>query len=74
MAFITRLTQREREILSVLIRGRLDKEIANDLGISLDTVKKHNKSIYRKLNVRNRSEVIALMSTLDISETIAHRS
>lgn len=73
MALITRLTLREKEILGILIRGRLDKEIASDLGISLDTVKKHNKSIYRKLNVRNRSEVIALVSTLDISETIAHR-
>jgi len=59
---LRKLTAREKTVLSILIRGRLDKEIAQELNISPETVKTHNKNIYKKLNVRNRSEVIFLMS------------
>jgi DNA-binding NarL/FixJ family response regulator len=68
MVHLNKLTHREQEIIQILIRGKLDKEIADELDISLDTVKKHNKSIYKKLNVRNRSEVIALINTLDVND------
>lgn len=74
MGFSMLLTLREKEILSILIQGRLDKEIANELGISLDTVKKHNKSIYKKLNVRNRSEVIVLLNTVNHSDFFLEHS
>lgn len=50
------LTKREEEILAELAKGYLYKEIASRLSISLDTVKKHCKNIYQKLNVRNRTE------------------
>lgn len=52
------LSQREKEILELISRGLLNKEIGNRLSISVDTVKKHNKSIFRKLYVRNRVEAI----------------
>jgi DNA-binding NarL/FixJ family response regulator len=52
------LTKAERLVYDILLKGKLDKEIADLLSISLNTVKKHNKSIYRKLNVRNRLEAI----------------
>ncbi len=60
---LAKLTAREKTILSILVRGRLDKEIAQELNISAETVKTHNKNIYKKLNVRNRSEAVFLMST-----------
>lgn len=50
------LTQREQEVLAELAKGFLYKEISHRLLISLDTVKKHCKNIYQKLNVRNRTE------------------
>jgi DNA-binding NarL/FixJ family response regulator len=50
------LTERENELLAQLAEGRLDKEIADDLGITLATVKTHLRSIYRKLQVQNRTE------------------
>jgi two-component system, NarL family, response regulator LiaR len=50
------LTKKEEEVLSVLAKGLLYKEISVQLSISIDTVKKHCKNIYKKLNVRNRTE------------------
>ena len=55
------LTNREREVLTSLSDGRLHKEIASDYKISIDTVKKHCKNIYRKLNVRNRTEATMIL-------------
>jgi DNA-binding NarL/FixJ family response regulator len=52
------LTKAEQLVYDILLKGKLDKEIADLLSISLNTVKKHNKSIYRKLKVRNRLEAI----------------
>lgn len=52
------LTDRENEILELLSRGLLYKEIADQKFISLDTVKKHVGNIYRKLHVTNKVEAI----------------
>jgi len=52
------LSTREREVLDHLTRGRLYKEIADVLGISLDTVRKHLQSIYTKLHVHSRTEAV----------------
>jgi DNA-binding CsgD family transcriptional regulator len=51
-----KLSIREKEILDLLIQGKLNKEIALLLFISEETVKKHLKNVYRKLGVRNRVE------------------
>jgi two-component system, NarL family, response regulator LiaR len=58
------LTKREQEVLTVLARGLLYKEIAQRLSISIDTVKKHCKNIYPKLNVRNRTEAANYFNAL----------
>ncbi|MDQ8205447.1 response regulator transcription factor [Pelagicoccus sp. SDUM812003] len=50
------LTEREREVLESLIRGRSNKEIARSLCISDETVKSHMKTLYSKLGVRDRTE------------------
>jgi len=52
------LTARELEIMNLIAEGNLNKEIADTLGVSLQTVKNHIKNIYPKLGVRNRSEAI----------------
>jgi len=51
-----KLTQREKEIMSLLARGLLYKEIADELGISYSAVHKHQHNIFKKLGVNNRSE------------------
>jgi len=57
-AAVDTLTSRELEILDYLSRGYLYKEIASELFISLDTVKKHIHHIYDKLHVQTRTEAI----------------
>ena len=51
-----KLTQREEEILTLLARGYFYKEIADQLGITLNTMKSHQHSIYEKLHVQSRTE------------------
>ena len=53
-----RLTARELEILQCLVDGRSNQEIADLLVVSEKTVKSHLTSVYRKLDVRDRSQAI----------------
>jgi DNA-binding NarL/FixJ family response regulator len=55
---IGRLTRRESEVLALLSKGCVDKEIAQTLGISAWTVHGHIKSIFERLNVRTRTEAV----------------
>ncbi len=57
-ADLEQLTQREEEVLALLAKGYITKEIADQLGISFDTVRFHLKHIYQKLHVRSRSEAL----------------
>lgn len=57
---VTALTDREREILACAAAGRGNKEIADQLCVSSDTVKTHLHHIYRKLGVSGRVEAILL--------------
>jgi DNA-binding NarL/FixJ family response regulator len=50
------LTQRESEILSYVAKGYHDKEIAEKLFLSSETVRTHLRNIYKKLHVRSRTE------------------
>lgn len=61
------LSQREMDILTGLADGFLYKEVAKEFGISIDTVKKHCKNIYRKLEARNRTEAIKNSGAFNIS-------
>lgn len=50
------LTQRELQVLAFLVKGKRDKEIAEELHIATTTVKNHVKSILDKLDAQNRTE------------------
>ena len=52
------LSKRENEILLLLSRGLLYKEIADQLSISTNTVRQHIHNIYEKLHVQNRTEAL----------------
>ncbi len=52
------LSKRENEILLLLSKGLLYKEIADQLGISVGTVRQHIHKIYEKLHVQNRTEAL----------------
>lgn len=58
------LTPREREVLREVVRGRLNKQIAFDLGISEVTVKLHRSSVMRKMEARTVGELIRAWDVL----------
>ncbi len=55
-SLMDQLTPREREILDCLTRGKSNKAIAQELGISIDTVKLHVRNVLTKLNLSSRVE------------------
>jgi len=55
---VEQLSHRENEILQLLSKGLLYKEIADQLHISTNTVRQHIHKIYEKLHVQNRTEAI----------------
>ena len=54
----TQLSPREREVVELLAKGFLYKEIAERLNITTGTVTQHIHKIYEKLHVQNRTEAI----------------
>lgn len=55
-----KLTRREKDVYSCLIKGLSNKVIARNLGLSAYTVADYNKSIYHKYNVKSRVELVSL--------------
>ena len=55
------LSGREKEVLSHVVRGRMNKQIAADLNINLRTVKLHRTNITRKLNVQSVAELTRMV-------------
>lgn len=62
------LSPREREVMSHVIVGRLNKQIAGDLGISLKTVKAHRGRVMAKMQVRSVAELVRLCSELGLGQ------
>lgn len=58
------ISKRERQIITEICRGKTNQEIADDLFISLQTVKDHTYNIFRKVNVRNRVQLTQVFSQL----------
>lgn len=56
------LSPREREVLDLLVAGRLNKQIADDLGVSMRTIEVHRARIFEKMGVRNAVELANLMA------------
>jgi len=65
------LTERELGIIERLANGRTDQQIADELFLSLNTVKWHNRHIYAKLGVSNRLQAIAQARLLGLVNTDA---
>jgi FixJ family two-component response regulator len=60
------LTSREREVMSYVVMGRLNKEIAGDLGISEITVKVHRAQVVRKMNADSLPELARMADKLKL--------
>jgi two-component system nitrate/nitrite response regulator NarP len=62
------LTGREKALLAALAQGRTNKELAQELGISINTVKFHLRNLYEKLGFHNRSQAIAFYYSQGLAE------
>lgn len=60
------LTEKELQIVRLLRKGKTNRSIAVELGVSQGTVKTHVRNIYRKLRVRSRPEAAAKAVALDL--------
>ena len=57
-AMLARLTSREQQVLERIVAGRLNKQIADDLGISIKTVEAHRANIMEKLQVTTVADLM----------------
>lgn len=62
------LTAREKEILYMLGKNSSNQEMADELYLSISTVKTHLRSIFRKLGLRSRREALVLLNELDLPD------
>lgn len=57
---IDRLTKRERQVMDLVIEGKLNKQIANDLDISISTVEVHRANVMRKMEAKTLADLIKI--------------
>ena len=65
---VASLTQQQYRILLMFAKGLLNKQIAYDLHVSEATIKAHATAIFRKLDVRNRTQAVIAIAQLDLTE------
>ena len=59
---VATLTQRERQVMELVVAGRLNKVIADELGISMRTVEVHRSHVFEKMRVKTAVELTRLLS------------
>jgi LuxR family maltose regulon positive regulatory protein len=65
---VDELSDREIEVINLIANGSTNQEIAQELVLSLYTVKSHARNIYSKLGVKNRTEAVARARMLGLLE------
>ena len=68
------LSSREREIMSLVTAGRLNKQIAGDIGITKSTVKVHRTNLMRKMKARSLPELSRMADILKLAPEKSQRS
>ena len=67
------LTRREREVFNLVVRGKLNKQIAHELGASERTIKAHRHNIMSKFQVRSLAELVSIAEHLGVLEDRSDR-
>ena len=64
-AKVARLTPRERQVFDLVVRGRMNKQIAHELGTTERTVKAHRQRVMEKLQVESLAQLVSMAERLD---------
>jgi len=65
------LTARERQVMSLVVAGRLNKQIAGELGVSEMTVKMHRRQVMRKMQATGLAQLVRLADQLGLGSPMA---
>jgi FixJ family two-component response regulator len=65
-SLISRLTPREKEVFALVVRGKLNKQIAHELDIAERTIKAHRQQVMEKCEVRTLAELVLIAERLGI--------
>jgi FixJ family two-component response regulator len=65
-ALVADFTTREREVFALVVRGKLNKQVAFELGTSVRTIKAHRHNIMQKLQVRSLAEAVSIAERLGL--------
>lgn len=68
------LTTRERAIIEFIARGRSNKEIAREMGVTPETIKTHLKRIFQKLSAESRAQAVVRAQSLGMLKTNGHHA
>jgi FixJ family two-component response regulator len=60
------LTRRESEVMALVVSGRLNKQVANELGISEITVKAHRCRVMHKMNAESFADLVRMATRLNV--------
>jgi RNA polymerase sigma factor (sigma-70 family) len=71
LAYIARLTPRERQVLDLVIRGNTNKQVANKLGATERTIKAHRHRVMEKLQVQSLAELVSLAERAGILKDLS---
>ncbi len=63
---VVKLTMREKEIVQLVVKGNTTQQIADFLFLSVNTIETHRRNIYRKLEIKNLSELIGFANKYDL--------
>jgi len=63
------LTQRERQVFDLIVRGRINKQIAHELGTTERTVKAHRHQVMEKMQVHSLAELVSIAERLGMIDT-----
>jgi FixJ family two-component response regulator len=70
-ALIAELTPRERQVFDLVVRGRINKRIAYELGIAERTIKAHRQRVMEKMQVQSLAELVSLAERVGVFESAA---
>ncbi len=71
-SLVARLTPREAEVFALVVRGKLNKQIAHELGTTVRTIKAHRQAVMTKLDVKSLPEAVSIAERLGMLAERGH--